>query len=89
MNNSIKYELFVCTRLNVFNTVIQHYKFNSKSVICLLTVKWVNSSIWEIAETLTAATITPGESEPRSNGNKGVLYIPQAPRKETSLSEAV
>ena len=35
-----------------------------------------NSSVWPIDRTLSGAT-TPGKSEPGSNDNEGVLYIPQ------------
>ena len=35
------------------------------------------SSLWSSIRTLSVAT-TPGQSEPRSNGNEGVLYIPQS-----------
>ena len=35
-----------------------------------------NSSIWPIAKTLWGATIL-GQSRPGSNGNEGVLHIPQ------------
>ena len=37
-----------------------------------------NSSIWPIDRTLLSAT-TPGQSEPGSNGNQGVLCISQTP----------
>ena len=36
------------------------------------------NSIWPINRTLPDAT-TPGQSEPRSDSNKGVLHIPQSP----------
>ena len=36
-----------------------------------------NSSIWLIDWTLSGAT-TPGQSGPGSNGNEGVLHIPQS-----------
>ena len=36
-----------------------------------------NSSIWLIDRTLLGAT-TPGQSEPGSNSNEGVLCIPQS-----------
>ena len=36
-----------------------------------------NCSIWPIDKTLSGAT-TPGQSEPGSNGNEGVLHIPQS-----------
>ena len=42
-----------------------------------------NSSIWPIDRTLSGAT-TPGQSEPRSNHNEGVLCIPQS----SSITEA-
>ena len=35
------------------------------------------SSIWPIDRTFLSAT-TPGQSEPESNGNEGVLFIPQS-----------
>ena len=41
----------------------------------------MNSSIWHINGTLTDTT-TLSQSEPDSNGNKGVCYIPQTPRLE-------
>ena len=36
-----------------------------------------NTSIWPINRTLSGTTI-PGQSEPGSDGNKGVLHIPQS-----------
>ena len=39
--------------------------------------KWLNSSIWLIIGTLTGTTI-PGQSEPESNSNQGVLHILQS-----------
>ena len=36
-----------------------------------------NSSIWPIDRTLSGAT-TPGQSGPESDGNEGVLRIPQS-----------
>ena len=65
-----------------------HSQFNLTSIICLLTVKWLNSSIWPLDGTLTSST-TPGESGPESNGNKGVLYIPQSSRIGASPLDAV
>ena len=43
----------------------------------------LNSSIWLIDRTLSGA-ITPGQSGPGSDGNKGVLHIPQS----SSITEA-
>ena len=42
-----------------------------------------NSSIWPIDKTLSGAT-TLGQSGPGSNGNEGVLHIPQS----SSITEA-
>ena len=42
----------------------------------LHTVKWLNSFILPIDGTLAGAA-TPGQNEPGSNDNEGVLYIPQ------------
>ena len=41
-----------------------------------------NSSIWPIDGTLLGATI-PGENEPGSNSNEGVLHIPQRSKSGT------
>ena len=47
------------------------------------------SSIHRIDRALSGAT-TPGHSRPRSNGNEGVLCIPQSPSiTGTSLSDCV
>ena len=40
----------------------------------------INSSIWPIDGTLTSTT-TVSQSGSESNGNKGVLQIPQTPRQ--------
>ena len=61
-NNSINYQLFICTHLN--------------------------GSISSTDETLTGIT-TPGLSEPKCNGNKGVLHIPQSSRSGASSPDAV
>ena len=47
-----------------------------------------NSSIWPIDRTLSAAT-TPTKSGPGSNGNEGVLHIPQSFRVGTPLSDGL
>ena len=60
---------------------MQHQHFNPTSVICLHTVKWLNSSTWLIEEILTSTTI-PGQSRPGSNSNKEVLHIPQSSSTE-------
>ena len=42
-----------------------------------LRISTLFSSIWSIDRTLSGA-IAPGQSEPGSDGNEGVLYIPQS-----------
>ena len=54
---------------------IEYWQFNLTSIICLYTVKWLNSFIWAIDETLTGTTTTLGQSRPGSNGNEDVLNI--------------
>ena len=46
-----------------------------------------NSSVWLIVWILTDIT-TMGQSEPGSNGNEGVLHIPQSSMNRTSPSDA-
>ena len=55
---------------------------NLTSVICLHTV----CSIWPIDKTLSGAT-NPGQSEPGSNGNEGVLHISQISKSGASPSD--
>ena len=43
----------------------------------------MNSSIWPIARTLTGST-TSGQSGTESNGNEGMLYIPQSSKTRAS-----
>ena len=45
-----------------------------------------NSSIWHIDKTLSGIT-TPSQNAPGSNGNEGVLHIPQITEAESSLSD--
>ena len=59
---------FICTQLSGFKN---RFKYS----------KWLNSSIWPIDGSLTGTT-TLGQSGPGSNGNEGVLHIPQTPRLE-------
>ena len=47
-----------------------------------------NSSIWPIDRTISCAT-TPGLGEPGSNGNEGVLYIPESSRTGASQSDGL
>ena len=50
--------------------------------------RWLNSLILPIDGALTGTT-TPGQSEPGSNGNKGVLYILESSRVEASPSDGL
>ena len=45
-------------------------------------------SIWPIDKTLSGAP-TPGQSEPGSNGNEGVLYIPNISKDGASPSDGL
>ena len=47
----------------------------------------INSSFWPIEKTVTG-TPTTDQSGPESNGNDGVLHIPQSYRSRVSGSEA-
>ena len=47
-----------------------------------------NSSIWPIDMTLSGAT-TQGQSGPGSNGNQGVLHIPQSSKIGASPFDAL
>ena len=58
----------------VSSITMEYLQFNLTSAIFLRTVKWLNSSIWPIDETLSG-TITPSQSGPRSNGDEGVHDI--------------
>ena len=58
----------------VSSIAIKHKQFNLTSVICLHTVKLLNSSIWPIDEILMGTT-TPELIWPGSNDIDGVLYI--------------
>ena len=69
-NNSIKHQSFVYTQLNV--KTIQF----SISHFFLCTQFKYQSSIWPIDRTLSGAT-TPSQSGSESDGNEGVLHIPQ------------
>ena len=56
-------------------------QFNISLTICLYAVKWLNISIWSI-DGILIGTITTSRSGPRSNGNEGVLHIPQSSKDE-------
>ena len=65
------------TQLNVKTVLFQVVQFSISTQF---------SSIWPINRTLSGVT-TPGQSGPGSDGNKGVLRIPQSSRfTETSPS---
>ena len=52
------------------------WRDDDKSFDCIQ-FQWSNSSIWLIDRTLSG-TITPDQSGSGSNGNEGVLHIPQS-----------
>ena len=52
------------------------------------TVEWFNSSIRPLYGTL-AATTTPGQSGPRSNGSESVLPIPQSSSTDSSPADGL
>ena len=65
------YTVFVYIQLKVKTVLFQTIQFNISTV-------WMsNSSIWAIDRTLSGAT-TPSQSGPGSDGNEGVLCIPQS-----------
>ena len=47
-----------------------------------------NSSIWPIDKTLSGAT-TAGQSGFGSNGNEGVVHIPQRSKTRASISDCI
>ena len=49
--------------------------------------KWLNSFIW-LTDGLLTGTNTLGQSEPGSNGNDGVLHIPQSSKTGDSLLDS-
>ena len=61
-------QILVYTQLNIKTVLFQTIQF------CIRTQF---SSIWPLDRTLSGVTI-PGQSEPGSDGNKGVLRIPQS-----------
>ena len=65
-------ELFFLYTVKWFQ-VLLHNSHNSTSVICLHTVR----SIWPINRILSSAT-SSGQNGPWSNGDEGVLHIPQS-----------
>ena len=52
-------------------------QFNLTPVICLHTVKWLNSFILPIDGTLIGTT-TSSQSGPGNNDNEEILHIPQS-----------
>ena len=72
----------------VSNIAIYHQQFNLTPVICLDTIKCLNSSIWPMDGILTDNTIS-GENGPGSNGNEGVFSIAQSSKTGVSSSDAV
>ena len=65
------------TILNTNNLQLYGIKYSYRIQIIL------NRSIWPIDGSLTGTT-TPGQNEPRSNGNEVVFHIPQSSRTGAS-----
>ena len=75
-NNSIYREPFVCTQCKCENSSICNNSIYREPFVCTQ-CKCENSSIQPTERTLSVATI-PEESGPGSNGNAGILLIPQS-----------
>ena len=76
-SNSIKHQSFVYWQLNNQKVLFPTILFSISHMFILSLV--FNSSIWHIAKSLLDTT-TPDQSEPGSDGNKGVLHIPHTLR---------
>ena len=66
ISNSI-YQIFLSNLILIIYFHTDEFKYG----------KWLNISIWPLDRILTGST-TLGQSRPGSNGNEGVLYIPQS-----------
>ena len=62
---------------------MKDYQFNLTSIICLHTVKWLNSSVWP------TDTTSPSQCRPGSNDYEEVIYISLSSRTRASPSDAV
>ena len=77
INNSMKYQTFVYTQLNDQTVLFLPIQFS----ISHLFVHRLNGCQLYLTHSLTlSGANTPGQSEPRSDGNEGVLRIPQCSR---------
>ena len=89
--------------LYIYAVLFQTIEISIRIVVCLHRVKCQNSyistmqlskntqfsSIWSIEMTRSGVT-TPGQGEPGSDGNKGILHIPQSSWiLETSTSDSL
>ena len=86
-NNSIKHQSFVYTQLNDQTVLYLTIQF-SISHLFAHSLNNKTSSIWPIDRTPSDAT-TPGGSEPGSNSNEEILYIPQSSRIWASPSDCL
>ena len=64
--------------------VLQYNSHNLTSIICL----YILCSIWPINETISGGT-TPGQHGHGSNGNEGVLFIPQISKAGASWLDSL
>ena len=74
INNSVKHQSFVYTQSNVKQFYFK--QFNLAQVL-FYTAEMLNSTILPIDKTLSGST-TPTSVDPESDGNEGVLCIPQS-----------
>ena len=75
INNSFKHQSFVYTRLNDQTVLFPVIQCSISHLFAHSLMS--NSSIWPIDRILSGA-ITLGQSGPGSDGNEGVLHIPQS-----------
>ena len=75
------------TQLNGLTVQFLTIQFNINHLFAH-SLKGQTSSIWPIDMTLSGAT-TLGQSRPGSNGNEGILHIPQSSRAGTSPSDCL
>ena len=86
-NNSMKHQSFVYTQLNDQTVLYLTIQFSISHLLALSLMS--NSSTWTIDGILSGATIL-GYSGLRSDGNEGVLCIPQSSRcTGVSLSDCL
>ena len=79
-NNSIYCQSFIYSWMSKQFSLAEVCKINVKTILfqtIQFSISIQFSSIWPIDRTLSGSA-TPGQREPKSDGNKGVLCIPQS-----------